>query len=62
MTTSKDKRSFKGHPGHFTPEQEHAFATFKVNLEKAGLYTPATDTSKASHDDATLAYVSAFLS
>ncbi|EJC98013.1 CRAL/TRIO domain-containing protein [Fomitiporia mediterranea MF3/22] len=48
------QRSFKGHLGRLTPEQEKAFVTFKANLEKAGLYTPPTEATKASHDDATL--------
>ncbi|KAL5501518.1 hypothetical protein ACEPAH_8778 [Sanghuangporus vaninii] len=55
MAHPKVRRSFKGHLGHLTPEQEQALETFKEILGNAGLYTPATETSRASHDDATLA-------
>lgn len=54
MTGANLQLSFKGHLGRLTPEQEAALKTFKDNLEKAGLYTPATETAKASHDDATV--------
>ena len=57
MPSSSIRRSYKGHLGRLTPEQEQAFATFKANLEKAGLYSPGTETSDASHDDATVLYV-----
>ncbi|KAF9479930.1 CRAL/TRIO domain-containing protein [Pholiota conissans] len=43
-----------GHLGNLTPEQEQAFATFKENLTAAGLYTPATEDTKASHEDTTV--------
>lgn len=39
-------------------EHLEAFNSFKDNLTKAGLYSPATTSSAASADDATLAYVS----
>lgn len=48
------ERSFNGHLGRLSPQQEEALATFKLNLEKAGLYKPATDHAKASHDDCTI--------
>ena len=57
MTHLKVRRSFKGHIGHLTPDQEQALEVFKVNLDKAGLWTPATETTRASHDDVTLVYV-----
>ncbi|CAA7265448.1 unnamed protein product [Cyclocybe aegerita] len=43
-----------GHLGNLTIEQEKALETFKENLAKAGLYTPAREKEKASHDDPTL--------
>ncbi|THH11663.1 hypothetical protein EW145_g494 [Phellinidium pouzarii] len=46
-------RSFAGHLGRLTQDQETTLATFKNELEKAGLYSPATETTNASHDDAT---------
>jgi len=54
MSTESLSKKFKGHLGRLTPEQETALSTFKANLEKAKLYSPATETSKASHDDETL--------
>lgn len=47
-------RTFNGHLGRLSAEQEKALDTFKTNLEEAGLYKPATDSEKASHDDATI--------
>ena len=46
-----------GHVGHLTETQEQAFAAFRQNLTKAGLYVAATGngaTTPASHDDSTL--------
>ena len=43
-----------GHLGNLIPEQEKSLGTFKENLAKAGLYTPAIDGQDASHDDPTL--------
>ena len=44
-----------GHLGHLTGAQEKAFATFKENLAKTGLYAPASEGHlHASHDDSTL--------
>ena len=51
---------FTGHLGHLTATQQESFITFKDNLAKADLYTPPTDTSKASHDEPTLLCVSCF--
>ena len=47
-------RSFAGHLGRLSESQQAALEEFKASLEKAGLYTPATETAEASHDDATL--------
>lgn len=47
-------RSFAGHLGHLSPQQEAALDAFKSSLADAALYTPPTDTTKASHDDPTL--------
>ncbi|KAH8114662.1 CRAL/TRIO domain-containing protein [Phellopilus nigrolimitatus] len=47
-------RSFNGHLGRLSAEQEATLAEFKENLAKADLYTPVTEGSKASHDDATV--------
>ena len=52
---------FAGHLGHLTKDEEDAFAQFKDILNSAKLYTPATDTAPASHDDPTLLYVRFFL-
>jgi hypothetical protein len=38
-------------------ERVRLLDTFKTNLAHAGLYRPATDGARASHDDATLMYV-----
>lgn len=43
-----------GHLYHLTSAQEAALATFQDILTKASLYTPLTDTSPPSHDEATL--------
>ncbi|KAF8636036.1 hypothetical protein AX15_000193 [Amanita polypyramis BW_CC] len=40
--------------GHLTKDQEGVFSRFKDALTSAKLYTPATDTTPASHDDTTL--------
>ncbi|KAF7966410.1 hypothetical protein HWV62_38454 [Athelia sp. TMB] len=45
---------FAGHLGRLSSEQQESFTKFKVNLATAGLYTPETDTSRASHDEPTL--------
>lgn len=44
----------KGHLGHLTTGEESAFEEFRKLAAKEGLYTPATDVKKASHDDGTL--------
>lgn len=44
----------RGHLGHLSEEEQKAFTSFKDISEKGGFYKPATATSKASHDDATL--------
>lgn len=49
---------FKHGPIGVPDEHLQAFNVFKENLTKAGLYTPATESSAASADDVTLAYVS----
>lgn len=46
----------KGHLGHLTTGEESAFEEFRKLAAKEGLYTPATDVKKASHDDGTLMY------
>lgn len=48
---------FAGHLGHLTPAQQDAFTKFKENLAAAGLYSPATSTASASHDEPTLLLV-----
>jgi hypothetical protein len=52
-----------GHLGHLSESQQQALATFKDNLFKVKLYTPASDTEgkKASHDEPTLLFVSSTL-
>ncbi|KAG5653654.1 hypothetical protein H0H81_011614 [Sphagnurus paluster] len=45
---------FSGHIGHLSTSQVESFEAFKEDLSKAGLYTPATDLAKASHDDSTI--------
>lgn len=47
-------RKFNGHLGRLSKDQEQSLDNFKSSLEKAGLYIPATETTKASHDDATV--------
>lgn len=44
----------QGHLGHLSPEEETAFANFKVICEEKGIYEPANGDTPASHDDATL--------
>ncbi|KAK4693210.1 hypothetical protein P7C71_g4147, partial [Lecanoromycetidae sp. Uapishka_2] len=44
----------QGHIAHLTPEEEKSFEEFKVLASKDGLYRPATDSTRASHDDGTL--------
>lgn len=46
----------KGHLAYLTPQEETAFAEFRQLAAKEGFYKPATDTTKASHDDGTLMY------
>lgn len=48
-----------GHLGHLTPEEEEAFKNFKLLCAEKGVYKPADGETPASHDDATLLYVSA---
>ncbi|KAF8158513.1 CRAL/TRIO domain-containing protein [Crassisporium funariophilum] len=43
-----------GHLYNLTPQQEQAFAAFKEDLTKAGLYTPSTEPQEPPYDDATL--------
>ncbi|KAI0078216.1 CRAL/TRIO domain-containing protein [Panus rudis PR-1116 ss-1] len=45
-----------GHLGHLSEDQQKAFAVFKENLFKAGLYTPVDELSSRapSHDEPTL--------
>jgi hypothetical protein len=43
-----------GHLGHLTSEEEKSFEEFKILSAKEGIYTPATDDTRASHDDGTL--------
>ncbi|KAK2459680.1 hypothetical protein APHAL10511_008325 [Amanita phalloides] len=45
---------FAGHLGHLTKDQEESFNKFKEVLSSVKLYTPATGTSPASHDEPTL--------
>ena len=52
--TQQIHRSFVGHLGRLSEAQQGALEKFKTNLEKAGLYVPATETQEASHDDATV--------
>lgn len=40
--------------GHLSDAQTDALAEFKVELAKEGYYTPATETTDASHDEPTL--------
>ncbi|KAI5122436.1 hypothetical protein M0805_008749 [Coniferiporia weirii] len=54
MSSKALHRSFAGHLGRLSQEQEATLTTFKLNLEKAGFYSPATETTGASHDDATV--------
>ena len=58
MSASQSRRNFSGHLGRLSQNQEAALEKFKAGLEKAGLYTPPTETTEASHDDATLMCVS----
>ena len=53
---AKAETRLKGHLGHLTHEQETAFEQFKKLCIEEGLYTPATDEARASHDDGTLMY------
>ncbi|KAH7925871.1 CRAL/TRIO domain-containing protein [Leucogyrophana mollusca] len=50
--SSKDNASRS--PDYLSTEQRALFETYKANLAKAGLYTPPTAGSPASHDDATI--------
>jgi len=52
VATASD--SLAGHLGHLTSAQQESFAAFKENLVQANLYTAATGTTKASHDEPTL--------
>ena len=54
--TTPEMISLQGHPGHLNDAQEAALAAFKVNLEKAELYKPASDAEGrvATHDDTLL--------
>jgi hypothetical protein len=54
---------FVGHLGHLTESQTEALKDFKDQLSKASLYTPASEdgSTDASHDDATLLWVSSVL-
>lgn len=47
-----------GHLGYLTPDEQKSFVEFKGFLKEKGLYTPPADGKPASHDDATLLYVS----
>lgn len=49
-----ENHTLAGHLGNLTPEQEQALETFRQELTTAGLYTPTSEGSNASHDDATL--------
>jgi hypothetical protein len=42
---------------HPPNEQEQLLSAFKSNLADAGLYTPSSEATKASHDDVTILYV-----
>lgn len=46
--------NLNGHLGRLTEDQEQALQTFKETLTTAGLYTPPTEGSPGSHNDATL--------
>ena len=54
--TSEQMISLQGHPGHLNEAQEKSLETFKVNLEKSGLYKPSGE-QPASHDDTLLLWV-----
>ena len=47
----------RGHLGHLSEQEQQAFVHFKAISEQEGIFKPATATSKASHDDATLVFV-----
>lgn len=49
----------QGHLGHLTTEEEAALNNFKVVCAEKGLYKPGNGSDEpASHEDATLLYVS----
>ncbi len=52
----------RGHLGHLTPQEDTAFDEFKTLAAKEGFYKPATDITKASHDDGTLMYAETWAS
>lgn len=43
-----------GHIGHLSPDQEAILEQFKRCCSEKGYYTPASDSTTASHDDVTL--------
>lgn len=55
-SAAKAETRLKGHLGHLTKDEQAAFAAFKELAAKEAYYTPATATSKASHDDGTMMY------
>jgi hypothetical protein len=59
-TSTSVSQHLAGHLGNLTPEQEMGLDAFKESLAKAGLYTSATDSKDASHDDPTLLWVAKF--
>lgn len=46
-----------GHLGHLTEQQEEALESFKGMLASKGLYTPATEGTRVSHEDCLLLWV-----
>jgi hypothetical protein len=54
MTEDTSYSYSKGHQNHLTGEQVTALAKFKALAQDNQCYTPATETSSASHDDETL--------
>lgn len=51
---AKPETRLAGHIGHLTTQEQSALTAFKALCQKEGLYKPASDGSKASHDDGTL--------
>ena len=54
MILPAEDRDTQGRSPQRTHEPIQVLEAFKTNLAHAGLYRPATDGARASHDDATL--------